>query len=344
MNHEYFMQRCFDLASIGLANASPNPSVGAVLVHENNIIGEGFTSAYGGSHAEVNCLKSVKAEAVNLIKESRLYVSLEPCSHFGKTPPCSDLIIAYQIPHVIIANQDPNPLVAGKGIAKLKTSGIIVTENILAEKGCELNKRFFTFHTKKRPYIILKWAQTTMGFFAPDNNSQFWITNKKTKALVHAWRSQEMAILVGEKTILNDNPRLDTRLVAGKSPIRIVVNTEQHLDEKLVIFQDGNPTIVFTFEQRANFGATTFVHLIKEESIIKQILAKLYQLAINSVIIEGGAYTLNAFIEAGLWDEARILTGEKELSKGIQAPKISGTSISEFKILNDNIQILINNK
>ena len=342
MNHEYFMQRCLELAAIGLAEAAPNPSVGAVLVYDNKIIAEGYTSAYGGPHAEVNCINNVKEADQHLISSSRLYVSLEPCSHFGKTPPCSDLLIANKIPQVIIANKDPNPLVAGKGIVKLKESGIEVIEGVLEKEGLELNRRFFTFHTKKRPYIILKWAQTPGGYFAPDNNSQFWITTKKTKALVHSWRSQEMAILVGENTILSDDPRLNTRLVAGKNPLRIVVNTKQHLDEQLQIFQDGLPTLVFTFEERANFKKVKFICLNSDGSILKQILDKLYELHINSVIVEGGAYTLNKFIEEELWDEARILTGTKELASGIKAPKILGTQKDSFNILEDKIEILRN--
>ena len=342
MNHEYFMQRCLELAFMGLPEASPNPSVGAVLVHDNKIIAEGATSAYGGPHAEVNCIQNVKAEDQHLIKNSRLYVSLEPCSHYGKTPPCSDLIIANKIPQVIIANKDPNVLVAGKGIAELKDSGIELIEGVLEKEGFELNRRFFTFHTKKRPYIILKWAQTPEGYFAPDNKSQFWITNKKTKALVHSWRSQEMGILVGENTILSDDPRLNTRLVEGKNPVRIVLNANQHLDEKLKIFQDEQPTLVFSFEQRVDFKKVKFVLLNSEESIIKQVLEHLYEFQINSIIIEGGAFTLNSFIAEGLWDEARILTGANELGSGIKAPKILGTRKDYFYLLEDKIEILRN--
>ncbi len=224
MNHQKYMQRCLDLAKLGLRNAAPNPSVGAVLVYNDEIISEGFTSAYGGAHAEVNCINNLAKTKHHLLAKSTLYVSLEPCSHFGKTPPCSDLIVASKIPTVVIATRDSNPLVAGKGVAKLKASGIAVIEDVLQEEARELNKRFFTFHTKQRPYIILKWAQTPKGIFAPDNNKQFWITNKKTKALVHQGRSEEMAILVGDKTITTDNPRLNVRLVEGKSPIRVVIN------------------------------------------------------------------------------------------------------------------------
>jgi len=342
MNHELYMQRCLDLAKIGLAAASPNPSVGAVLVHENKIIGEGYTSAYGGAHAEVNCLESVALENKDLISQSTLYVSLEPCSHFGKTPPCSNLIIENNIPKVVIACTDPNPLVAGKGIAKLKAAGIEVVENVLKEAALESNKRFFTFHTKKRPYIILKWAQTPNGFFAPNNNEQFWITNKKTKALVHSWRSQEMGILVGGKTILADNPRLNTRLVEGKNPIRIVINTKDDFKGQLHILDQTIPTIIFGWNKKENKENLQYVLLKPEENIVKQIISTLFDLQINSIIVEGGAATLQQFITQNLWDEARILQGEKELHQGILAPKIKGKVIENYTILKDQIKIIKN--
>ena len=342
MNHEFYMQRCLDLAKIGLAAASPNPSVGAVLVYENNIIGEGFTSAYGGAHAEVNCLNSVKAENKHLISKSTLYVSLEPCSHFGKTPPCSNLIIQNNIQKVFIACTDPNPLVAGKGIAKLKAAGIEVVENILEQEALASNKRFFIFHTQKRPYIILKWAQTPNGYFAPNNNQQFWITNKKTKTLVHSWRSQEMAILVGGKTVLSDNPRLNTRLIEGKSPIRIVINTKTELKNNVHVLDQKIPTIIFNYDKNEKKENLQFILLDKTISYVPQILKHLFELNINSVIIEGGAATLNQFIEQNLWDEARILTGNKELHEGIKAPIVNGDIVEEFYILQDQIKILKN--
>jgi diaminohydroxyphosphoribosylaminopyrimidine deaminase/5-amino-6-(5-phosphoribosylamino)uracil reductase len=340
MNHEHYMRRCLQLAELGLAEAAPNPSVGAVLVHENKIIGEGYTSPYGGAHGEVNCINNAKVKYGKIPANSILYVSLEPCSHFGKTPPCSDLIIKHKISRVVIANTDPNPLVAGKGIAKLRTVGIEVIEGVLEDQGFQVNKRFFTFHAKKRPYITLKWAQTTSGFFAPNNKEQFWITNKKTKALVHIWRSQEMGILLGANTIRIDNPRLNTRLIAGKSPIRIIIYTHEALDEQVHIFKDGLPTIVFSFKAQKNFNQVKFFQLNPDENIPKQVINTLYEFEINSILIEGGAFTLNSFIEAGLWDEARVLTGAKELPSGIEAPKIRGNLIEEFQILEDNIQIL----
>lgn len=346
MNHEFYMQRCLDLAKIGTAAASPNPSVGALLVHEHKIIGEGYTSAYGGAHAEVNCLNNVLEEHKHLISKSSLYVSLEPCSHYGKTPPCSNLIIEKEIHKVIIACTDPNPLVAGKGIKKLKAAGIEVVENILEKQALESNKRFFTFHTKKRPYIILKWAQTPNGFFAPNNNEQFWITNKNTKALVHAWRSQEMGILVGGKTVLADNPRLNTRLVEGKSPIRIVINTKADFPKKLNILDQSIPTIIFNFYKNKEEKNLHYIQIQQEENIIPQVLKLLFDLQISSIIVEGGASTLKQFIDLNLWDEARILEGEKELHKGIKAPKLNGgkqeTSNEAFQILKDKISIYRN--
>ncbi|MCB9227907.1 MAG: bifunctional diaminohydroxyphosphoribosylaminopyrimidine deaminase/5-amino-6-(5-phosphoribosylamino)uracil reductase RibD [Chitinophagales bacterium] len=337
------MQRCLQLAKQGLRNAAPNPSVGAVLVYQNKIISEAYTSAYGGAHAEVNCLQQIND--AEILKNSTLYVSLEPCSHFGKTPPCSNLIIEKGIKKVVLACQDPNSLVAGKGIAKLKNAGIEVIENILTKEATALNKRFFTFHTKKRPYIILKWAQTPNGYFAPIDKEQFWITNKKTKALVHSWRSQEMAILVGENTIITDNPRLNTRLVAGKNPLRIIINTQQKLNEKSIVFTDGNPTILFSnFEYNIDTETNTIISITDEKNVVKQVLNYLYQHEINSLIVEGGAYTLNEFIANNLWDEARILHGVNELKQGIKAPKIEGIFTEEYKIGTDTIKLLKNAK
>lgn len=346
MNHEFYMQRCLDLAKIGLAAASPNPCVGAVLVHNNKIIGEGYTAAFGGAHAEVNCLNSVSKENQALINKSTLYVSLEPCSHFGKTPPCSNLIIEKNIPKVVVACTDPNPLVAGKGIAKLKAAGIEVVENILREEALASNKRFFTFHTKKRPYIILKWAQTPSGFFAPNNNEQFWITNKKTKTLVHSWRSQEMGILVGGRTILTDNPRLNTRLVEGKSPIRIVINTKKDFPKDSHILDQSIQTIIFNFYKNEEIKKLKYIQINKEENLISQVLKHLYNLQINSIIVEGGAATHHQFIAQNLWDEARILQGEKELHDGILAPKVKDVnpkaSGEKYQILKDQIKIIKN--
>mgnify|MGYP002629388282 CR=1 FL=1 len=340
MNHEHYMQRCLQLAELGLANAAPNPSVGAVLVHDDVIIGEGYTSAYGGPHGEVNCIQDARAKLAKVPSGSILYVSLEPCSHFGKTPPCSDLIIKENIATVVIACTDPNPLVAGKGIRKLKDAGIEVIENICQEEALELNKRFFTFHQEKRPYIILKWAQSKEGYFAPDSGKQFWITNPKTKALVHTWRSQEMAILVGAKTVLADNPKLNTRLIEGKDPLRVIINTKEQLNPKSQVFEDELPTLLFSYEKMELTSPKEWIPLNQEQDVIPQILNCLYTKNVNSVIVEGGAFTLQQFIDLGLWDEARILTGKNNLKEGILAPKIEGKIMGEFKFMGDQVNIL----
>lgn len=340
------MQRCLQLSKIGLRKAAPNPSVGAILVYKNNIISEGYTSPFGGAHAEVNCLQNIDDKEI--LNQSTLYVSLEPCSHYGKTPPCSNLIIEKGIKKVVVACLDPNPKVAGNGIEKLQKAGIEVKQNILHDEAIAVNKRFFTFYTKKRPYIILKWAQTPNGFFAPtatETKKQFWITNKKTKALVHSWRSQEMAILVGENTIITDNPRLNTRLVAGKNPLRIIINTQQKLNEKAIVFTDGNPTILFSnFDYNIDNKTNKVISITDKKSIVEQVLDYLYRHEINSLIVEGGAYTLNEFITNNMWDEARILYGVNELEQGIKAPKIKGTDPKEYNIGTDLIKILKNPK
>lgn len=344
VNHEFYMQRCLQLAKLGLRNAAPNPSVGAVLVYKNKIISEAYTSPYGGPHAEVNCLKPITDK--DILANATLYVSLEPCSHFGKTPPCSNLIIEKGIKKVVIACQDPNILVKGNGLTKLKEAGIEVIQDVLEKKAKDVNKHFFIYHTKKRPFITLKWAQTPNGFFAPiynENSVQFWITNKKTKALAHSWRAEEMAILVGENTINIDNPKLNTRMVAGKSPLRVILNTSNKLDEKSIVFTDGKPTIIFTkFEYNFNSNAVILVKIIEEKPLINQVLKHLYEHQINSLFVEGGAYTLTQFIENNLWDEAKILTGGNELNEGISAPKINGKLIKKYKIETDTITELKN--
>ena len=286
----------------------PNPSVGAVLVHNNKIIAEGYTSAYGGSHAEVNCIAFAKANTPELIAQSTLYVSLEPCSHWGKTPPCADLVIASGIKKVVIGTIDPFAKVAGAGIKRLIQAGVDVTVGVLEKKCQELNKRFFTYHEKKRPYIILKWAETADGFIAPktrDAQQPVWITNTYSRQLVHKWRSEEMAILVGGKTVLEDNPSLTTRDWEGKNPLRVVIDTKGNLDNNLTVFSQDAETLLLS---------STDPQLISET---------LYDKEIQSVIIEGGAQTLQQFIDVNLWDEARIFKGNISFSDGTRAPQLS---------------------
>lgn len=299
--------------------------VGAVIVHNNIIIGEGYTSAYGGNHAEVNAIQAVKNQS--LLQEATLYVTLEPCSHFGKTPPCSDLIIRHKIPNVVIGCIDDNPEVAGKGIKKLMASGCNVTVGVL-EKECKTHhKRFFTFHNKKRPYIILKWAETTNGFIAPktkQENKPVWITNKLSRQLVHKWRAQEQAILVGTNTVIKDDPVLNVRDWTGENPIRVVLDKNNILTPDYSIFNNEAETITF------------------KNHTAKDICNHLYKQNINSIIIEGGAKTLQAFIDENIWDEARIFTGNTQFKDGIKAPKFYGKLHTQNKILNDTLRIYHN--
>ena len=331
--HEKYIKRCIEIAKNGLGSTRPNPMVGCVIVHNNTIIGEGFTSPYGGNHAEVNAINSVKNKA--FLKESTLYVTLEPCSHFGKTPPCSDLIVKSEIQHVVIGTLDSNSLVAGKGIKKLKTSGCKITVGVLEDECKEHHKRFFTFHNKKRPYIILKWAQTADGFIAPKTKTEqkpVWINNEFSRQLAHKWRSEEHAILVGTKTALADNPSLTTRDWTGQNPVRVVLNRKNKLDRNLKIFNNEAETLVIT-ENEIDFG----------KPAASQICDFLYKKNIQSITIEGGTQTLQTFINENLWDEARIFTGTQVFFKeGVKAPEFSGKLISKETIINDVLKIYIN--
>lgn len=298
MSDELYMQRCLQLAALGLGKTSPNPMVGAVIVHNGNIIGEGYHHQCGQAHAEVNAINSVKD--IELLKESTLYVNLEPCSHFGKTPPCADAIIRYGIPKVVIGSIDYHDKVNGNGVRKLREAGVEVVENVCEADCEELNKRFFTFHQQHRPYIILKWAQTRDGYMDIDRTdsptSTYWITNTALKVLVHKWRSEEDAILVGYNTMRNDRPQLTTREYPGKDPQRFVM-------------QRGTDMI-------ADLPYTPLSENAEEA------IQQLYNLKIQSVIIEGGKKTLEKFLEIGLWDEARILVGNQTWGKGLKAPRI----------------------
>jgi diaminohydroxyphosphoribosylaminopyrimidine deaminase / 5-amino-6-(5-phosphoribosylamino)uracil reductase len=330
--NETYISRCLEIAKNGLGITRPNPMVGSVIVHKNQIIGEGFTSAYGGAHAEVNAIHAVKNKA--LLKQATLYVTLEPCSHFGKTPPCSDLIIKHQIPNVIIGCIDDNPEVAGKGIEKLKQAGCNVIVGVLENACKEHHKRFFSFHNKKRPYIILKWAESTDGFIAPEfKNEQkpVWITNEYSRQLVHKWRAEEQAILVGTNTVIQDNPSLTVRNWTGENPVRIVLDKENTLSKDFSVFNTEAKTIRIT-EKDIEFS--------KNRSL--QICELLFQNNINSVIIEGGSKTLQTFINDNIWDEARVFTGTIQFNKGVKAPRFSGTLISETTILNDILKIYKN--
>ncbi|RYY31233.1 MAG: bifunctional diaminohydroxyphosphoribosylaminopyrimidine deaminase/5-amino-6-(5-phosphoribosylamino)uracil reductase RibD [Sphingobacteriaceae bacterium] len=331
--HEIYMQRCLQLADIGAGNVSPNPMVGSVIVHNGKIIGEGYHRKYGEAHAEVNAINAVIAKYPNhaeLLAQSTIYVSLEPCAHYGKTPPCADLIIKHHIPQVVVGCRDPFAQVDGKGIEKLIEAGAEVVVGVLETECRALNKRFFTRVQKHRPYIILKWAQTQDGFFAPADKCQYWITGTEARKLVHKWRSEEDAILVGKNTVAIDNPQLNTRYWQGKSPKRIIIDRRLELSDTLHVFDKSIETLVFNAIKTDIDDNIKYIALEDFDRFVPQyIMYQLYMQDIQSVIIEGGVHTLNSFIEAGLWDEARIFTGSGDLLAGIKAPEISGTLIAE---------------
>jgi diaminohydroxyphosphoribosylaminopyrimidine deaminase/5-amino-6-(5-phosphoribosylamino)uracil reductase len=331
--NEKYLKRALLIAENGRIAAMPNPSVGAVIVYDNQIIGEGYTSAYGGNHAEVNAINSVKNKS--LLKKATIFVSLEPCSHFGKTPPCCDLIIKHQIPNVVIGILDPNEKVAGNGIKKLIEAGKNVTVGVLEAECLAANKRFFTFHKKKRPYIILKWAESQDGFIAPafkEKSEPFWITNTFSQQLSHKWRSEEQAILVGTKTVIADNPSLTTRNWFGNNPIRIVIDKYNRIPKESNIFDNQAKTFVLNLE---------FISF--DKYLAQQIAQFLFQAEIQSVIIEGGTQTLQTFIDEKIWDEARIFKGNLLIKKGIKAPIFEGNLESKINILDDQLIIYSHN-
>jgi len=349
MNHEFYMQRCLELAVMGMGNVSPNPMVGCVIVYEDKIIGEGYHQKIGEAHAEVNAIHDVFAKygdnAPNLLKQATAYVTLEPCSHFGKTPPCADLLIRHQLKKVVVGNTDPFESVNGRGIAKLRDAGIEVITGVLNEQ-CEfVNRRFFTRIKAQRPYFILKWAQTANGYFAPNDTSQQWISGPEAKILTHQWRSEEDAILVGKNTVLADNPQLNTREVQGKNPIRIVIDRNLVISGDFHIFNDAAKTIIFN---EVKTEVVNNIHFIQMEDmhfyLPQKIAYQLYLMDIQSVIIEGGANILQQFIVSNLWDEARVFTSKTTWENGIKAPEIKGTVIEQITVGNDELKIYKPNK
>ena len=318
------MQRCLDLALEGVGHVAPNPMVGAVLVYADTIIGEGYHWQYGEPHAEVNCIKSVSPANVSLISKSTLYVSLEPCSHFGKTPPCTDLIIEKKIPEVVIGCKDIYSEVNGKGIEKLKAAGIKVVVGVMEKEAIAINKRFFIFHQLHRPYIILKWAQSNDGKIGALNGERIFISNEFTNRLVHKWRSEEAAIMVGTNTALHDDPALTTRLWPGNDPLRVVIDMDLKLPLSLQLFDGAVRTIVFNQQKQEASGNVSYYKINKNEKTLHQILDTLYELKVQSMIVEGGAKLLQSFIDAGLWDEARVISNKQlAISNGINAPVLS---------------------
>lgn len=339
--HEKYIRRCIELAKNGFGTTYPNPMVGSVIVYEGKIIGEGWHKKAGEPHAEVNAVQSVKDKS--LLKKATIYVSLEPCSHFGKTPPCCDLIIANEIPNVVVGTVDPNEKVAGNGIKKLVEAGANVVVGILEDECSELNKRFFTFHQKKRPYIILKWAESQDGFLAPEKEmgqerKPVWITNQYSRQLVHKWRSEEQAILAGTQTVIDDNPKLNVRDWTGNNPVRVVLDQKNRISKDSFVFDESVKTIVFS-KSANNISTenTIFERIDFDEKMIPQILAVLYQHQIQSVIIEGGRQTLQSFIDQNIWDEARIFVGKAIFEKGTKAPELIKKNAAKTYIQNDEL-------
>lgn len=334
---EKYMSRCIQLAQLGLGSVAPNPMVGALLVYKDRIIGEGYHKKYGEWHAEVNCINSVDQENRSLIEKSTMYVSLEPCSHYGKTPPCVDLILKNKIGKVVIGCQDTYKEVAGRGIQKLREAGVNVIVGVLEKECIHLNKKFFTFHQKKRPYIILKWAQTADRKIGT-NSERILISNDYSNRLVHKWRSEEAAIMVGTRTALKDNPSLTTRLWKGKNPVRIVPDRDLKLPQDLKLFNQESNTIVINNIKNSVEQNIQYIK-IEQNDFLDKALDLLYDLNIQSILVEGGSKTLQSFIDAGLWDEARIITNKKmSIGNGINAPDLkNGQLISEETYESDHI-------
>ncbi len=333
------MQRCLDLAQLGSGYVAPNPMVGAVIVLNDEIIGESFHQKYGESHAEVNAINSVDDKS--LLSEATIYVSLEPCAHHGKTPPCADLLVAHKFKRVVIGCVDSNELVAGKGIERLQEAGIEVTVGILEKECKSLNKRFFTYLNKQRPYIVLKWAQTQDGYIDLPREEEIterkinWISAPETQSLVHHWRSQEPAILVGWKTVEHDNPSLTVREVSGKNPLRVIIDSQLNMPQDSTVYTDGDRTVIINKIKTETIGN---VELIKLNQInTKNILDVLYNLQISSVFVEGGSSTIQHFLVDGYWDEARVIVGKQTFGDGIKGPRISGTPNKTYTFAGDTV-------
>jgi diaminohydroxyphosphoribosylaminopyrimidine deaminase / 5-amino-6-(5-phosphoribosylamino)uracil reductase len=336
------MLRCLQLARLGAGYVTPNPMVGAVLVHQDRIIGEGYHKIFGGAHAEVNCIGSVTSSDRELLKQSVLYVSLEPCAHHGKTPPCADLIISNGIPEVVVGCRDPFTQVDGKGIEKLKQAGVHVHMSAIEEVCKDLNKRFLTFHLSHRPYIILKWAQSGNGKIADFSGRRLMISNEITRKLTHKWRSEEASIMVGTTTALKDNPVLNTRYWGGPPPVRLVLDLSLRLPGDLKLFdaKEGR-TVVFNAKKHELEGTVQYFQTDPQKNMVSQIVKGIYDLGIQSVLVEGGRRLLQSFIDEGLWDEARIISNNSLIvQEGLDAPHIQqGSLVSEENILNDQVFI-----
>lgn len=326
MNHEYYMQQAFDLAKQGWPNVAPNPMVGSVIVKNNEVISSGFHKKFGEAHAEVNAIQNLPSGVSPA--DCILYVTLEPCSHYGKTPPCADLIIEKGFKNVVVASLDPNPLVSGRGIKKMKDAGITVTTGILEQQGKELNKRFIRFHENKRPYFLLKWAITADGFISkipyPKNREENFITRREAQEYVHGIRADVMGIFVGKNTVLNDNPHLTTRLVKGKNPVRIFTDRNLEVPGNFNVYNDEAPTLVFNSLKDEEKGNIRYIKLDFGTNILPQINEKLYQMQIQSVLVEGGAFLVNEFMKNDLWDEVLVFQNpDLHFSQGVKAPEFA---------------------
>ncbi len=349
------MLRCLELAQNGLRAAMPNPSVGAVLVHDGRIIGEGHTSPYGGAHGEVNCINSVSDADRPLVSNATLYVSLEPCSHYGKTPPCCDLIISQEIQTIVVGTIDPNEKVAGNGIRRLREAGKNVVVGVLEKECREMNRRFFTFHEKQRPYIILKWAESADGFLSPKRlmddstvglskeKKPIWITNAYSRQLVHKWRSEEAAILVGTQTVLDDNPQLDVRDWTGTDPVRIVLDRAGKITDGYFVKNQKIKSIILTEKTDfANLDNLYYEQMPFDGNLAKTIVQLLHRQNLLSVLVEGGSQTIQAFIDAGLWDEARVFKGRAVFNDGTKAPLLEAAPEKKQHLLDDELLIFRN--
>lgn len=314
-----YMRRCFELARLGAGSVSPNPMVGSVIVYNGEVIGEGWHRKYGQAHAEVNAVASVRDKS--LLKNSTIYVALEPCCHWGKTSPCAKLIIESGIRRCVIANTDPNPKVSGGGIRLLKEAGIDVVTGVLESEGAFLNRRFFTNQNEKRPYVILKYAETTDGFMAQEGKSA-WISNDAVRIWTHKQRSEEDAIMVGYRTAMQDNPQLNVRYYGGRNPKRIVFDKELSLPAQMHLKDNSQDTYIFNFKKDFKDGRNTYVRLERDTQTVKRMLDYLYEQKICSIVVEGGRKTLDMFLQSGLWDEANVITGTNSFQSGIAAPTI----------------------
>lgn len=337
------MRRALDLARLGAGHTRPNPMVGCVITHEGRIIGEGWHRHYGGPHAEVNAVAAVADPS--LLSQSRVYVTLEPCAHFGKTPPCADLLVAKGVAEVVVCNLDPNPLVAGKGLEKLRAAGIKVETGVLEEEGRWLNRRFFTVQEKKRPYVVLKWAETADGFLAGRFHQPVAISGELARVAVHQWRTEEHAILVGTRTALHDNPRLNAREWPGQDPIRLVIDKNLSLPPTHHLFDQQQPTVVYTYRHQATKDNLGYVTLSEAKDLLPQIMANLHQRNVQSVLVEGGPTVLNSLLKDGLWDEARIIRNPRKLGGGVAAPKLGLSGLhQQFRLGDDEVFIFKNEK